>query len=73
MSLADEVIKLRLGTPEFNALRKAATEGKADALKKYVYWCAWRGIRADVFIPPQKKAAVFRALVQADKFEVILG
>lgn len=73
MSLADEILALQFGTPQLDALREAATKGDPDALQRYVYWCAWQGIRKDDYIPVTKKADVFRKLADADLIEINLG
>ncbi len=73
MSLADEVIALQFGSPKLEELREAAKRGEPDALKRYVYYSAWQGIKADKYIPDKKKRAVFRELVDADLIEVGLG
>lgn len=73
MSLADEVLALQFGTPQLDALREAAKAGDAGALRTYVYWCAWQGIRNDAYIPNPKKAEVFRKLADEDLIEVTLG
>lgn len=72
MSYVDDILTIRIGTPEFHELRKQASEGRADALKKYVYWCAWRSIRSDIYIPKEKKYQVFKGLVKFDAIEVKL-
>lgn len=73
MTLADEIIKLRSGSPELETVRATAVSGDPVALKKYLYFCALRNIRADRFIPPKKKLAMFRKMVDADVVEVSLG
>jgi hypothetical protein len=54
-------------------LRSEAVNGKADALLTYVYFCAWQGIRADRYIPNDKKASVFRHLVKSEMIEVSIA
>ena len=73
MTLAEEIISLKLGSPELNAIRDAATKGDLDALKKYLYFGALQAIRADRFIPADKKIKVFQKLLDADLVEVKLG
>jgi len=72
MELADEVIALKFGSPELDALRDRARHGEPAALKSYVYFCAWRGICSDDYIPATAKASVFRKLVDADLISVAL-
>lgn len=64
---------LQFGSPKLDELRSSAIKGSPDALLEYVYYCAWLGIRADKYIPPKKKAAVFRQLVDSNMFEVSLA
>lgn len=68
--LADEVIALQYGTPELEKIRDAASQGDPAALKVYVYFCAWQGIRADKFIPPTMKTEVFRRFADMDLLTV---
>lgn len=67
---ADEVMALQYGTPELNKIRAAAQLGEPEALKSYVYFCAWQGIRADKYIPPTMKTEVFRRFADMDLLTV---
>jgi hypothetical protein len=67
---ADEIIALQYGTPELNRIREEATKGDPAALKTYVYFCAWQGIRADRYIPPTMKTEVFRRFADMDLLSV---
>lgn len=73
MHLADEVIALRLGSPELITIREAALKGDQSALKKYLYFSALCAIRTDAYIPAKDKMIVFKKLVDADMIEVNLG
>lgn len=73
MKFADEIMALEFGQPRFEALRACAKVGQKDAIRKYVYFCAWRGILGDKFIPAYQKATLFRKLVEADLIEVKFG
>ncbi len=68
--LADEVIALQFGTPELEAIRDAAAKGDPSALKTYVYFAAWQGIKADKYIPPTMKTEVFRRFADMDLIHV---
>lgn len=73
MSLADQIIALQFGSTQLDDIRAAASKGEPDALLRYVYFCAWQGIRSDDYIPKNKKAAVFRQLVDTNMIEVSLS
>lgn len=73
MDLYSEVIRIKPYSKEADELRDQAVSGDANAGKKYLYYCAYRKILSDPFIPMDKKRDVFKALCQADLVEVISG
>lgn len=73
MSLASTVIRLQKGSDELEQTRLKAMAGDPDALKTYLYWCAWRDIQGNPLIPQKDKLKVFHQLAKADMFEFELA
>ncbi len=61
---------IELSPEEGEALQGQLASGGAPVARRYMLWCAWRQIRSDKAIPPEKRRAVFEELCQS--IEVVL-
>jgi hypothetical protein len=70
MSLASEIIALKVGSLELDEIRAAALQGEAEALKKYVLFCALQEMRSQQDLNRRQVLSNFRKMVADNRISV---
>lgn len=66
MTLLQEVVKLQPGSDELQVIRNNSLGGDLHAIKVFVFYSAYRKIKADPEIPDREKLKTLKKLIDAN-------